>query len=140
MFALLVALLASYAFALSSQRLVKRQIPAELPIPGQYEPYNTARGGQPPIPGNLRGSTPPTEEGPPGPDDALFQQLLHAEWGVVAFYQYAVDHFTLEDFTKLGFPNDTMDRLQEIRNNEAGHLNILANVCCSSSISSLSDS
>lgn len=132
MFALLVGLFASSVLSFPSQDLVKKQIPAQLPFPGQYEPYNTARGGQPPIPGNLRGSTPPTEESPPGPDDALFQQLLHAEWGVVAFYQYAVDHFTLEDFTKLGFPNDTMDRLQEIRNNEAGHLNILANVRSSS--------
>ncbi|KAF2170648.1 hypothetical protein M409DRAFT_19463 [Zasmidium cellare ATCC 36951] len=94
------------------------------PIPGLYEPYNKQQGPDPPYPGNRKDPILPTSSDPPAPDDALFQSLAAAEWTILDFYNSALRRFKSEDFTELGFPNDTFDRIQEIRNNEAGHVQI----------------
>lgn len=108
--------------------LQPRQLPDQLPIVGQYEPYNKARGPELPTPGDLTGATPAKTGGPATDDDILYQQLMAAEWSVVNFYPRAVEIFKADDFTQLGFPNTTYDRIQEIRNNEIGHVNIMAGV------------
>ena len=82
------------------------------------------KGPDPPYPGNRKDPILPTSDGPPAPDDELFQSLAAAEWTILAFYNDAIRRFKSEDFTSLGFPNDTFDRIQEIRNNEAGHVQI----------------
>ncbi|EME48270.1 hypothetical protein DOTSEDRAFT_60592 [Dothistroma septosporum NZE10] len=114
--------------------LEPRQLPDQLPIAGQYEPYNNARGPQLPTPGDLTGATPAKTGGPPTADDILYQQLMAAEWTIVYFYKRAVEIFTADDFTKLGFANTTYDRIQEIRDNEVGHVNIMAGLISDNAI------
>ncbi|KAK4497013.1 hypothetical protein PRZ48_011462 [Zasmidium cellare] len=98
--------------------------PHQEPIPGQYEPYNTHHGPDPPYPGTRKTPILPTSNEPPAPDDALFQSLAAAEWTILDFYNSALRRFKPEDFVQLGFPNNTYERLEEIRNNEAGHVQI----------------
>jgi len=90
--------------------------------PGFDDYYNNYRGNDPPWPGNEREPIMPTGNGPPGPDDNLFQNLLSAEWAIFGFYQKAVEMFDASTFTDIGLPATTYDRIQEIRDNEAGHL------------------
>lgn len=104
------------------------------PVPGQTSLYNSYRGEAPPFPGNVTGATLPATTSPPGPDDLLFQNLLAAEWIVFSFYQQGVEAFNSTSFTDLGFPNTTYDRIAEIRDNEAGHLNLFYRFISSSSV------
>ncbi|PWY79521.1 hypothetical protein BO94DRAFT_588103 [Aspergillus sclerotioniger CBS 115572] len=71
---------------------------------------------------------------PPGPDDLLFQNLLSAEWIIYSFYQQAVNLYTPSSFTSLGYPNNTYDRIAQIRNNEAGHIRIFQNQISNTSV------
>ncbi|KAL9129367.1 MAG: hypothetical protein Q9217_002167 [Psora testacea] len=91
------------------------------PIPGQSSYYSNYNGTDPPFPGNYTQPVLPTKEGPPGPDDQLFQNLLGAEWAIYAFYQYGVETFNESAFTAAGYPPQTYQRIIEIRDNEAGH-------------------
>jgi hypothetical protein len=90
--------------------------------PGFDDYYSDYRGKDPPWPGNERDPIMPTGNGPPGPDDNLFQNLLSAEWAIFSFYQKAVEMFDEGAFIAHGLPTTTYDRIQEIRDNEAGHL------------------
>ena len=103
------------------------------PIPGQSTVFSTYRGKEPTFPGNDSAPIFPTTKGPPGPDDLLFQNLLSAEWVIFSFYQQAVSTFNARSFTALGFPNHTYDRIQEIRDNENGHLRIFQDSISSNS-------
>lgn len=76
----------------------------------------------------------PTTTGPHGPDDILFQNLLSAEWAIFEFYQQGVEMFNASSFVALGLPNTTYDRIQEIRDNEAGHLAIFQSSISSNSL------
>ncbi len=76
----------------------------------------------------------PTKTGPPGPDDVTWQNLLAAEWIVFNFYQQGVEQFNESAFVNAGFPNTTYERIQEIRDNEAGHLRIFQNQISATSI------
>ncbi|KAJ6150881.1 hypothetical protein N7470_007475 [Penicillium chermesinum] len=78
--------------------------------------------------------SPATGSGPAGADDLLFQNLLSAEWVIYSFYQRAVEYFSASDFTKLGFPNNTYERIVEIRDNEAGHVRIFQDQISKNSI------
>ncbi|KAI0011053.1 ferritin-like domain-containing protein [Xylariaceae sp. FL0662B] len=97
------------------------------PIPGQDPIYSSYYGVEAPFPGNLRDAILPTKVGPPGVDDEVWQNLLSAEWIIFDFYQRAVEAFNETAFIKVGMPNNTYQRIQEIRNNEAGHLRIFQN-------------
>jgi hypothetical protein len=114
-----------------AQRLAN---PAWGPVPGEDPIFNTYFGVEPPFPGNLRDAILPTEEGDPHPDDHVWQNLLSAEWMIFDFYQQAVEKFTPADFVKAGFPENSYQRIQEIRNNEAGHLRIFQNQISSRSV------
>ena len=103
------------------------------PIPGESTVFSEYRGKQPTFPGNISTPVFPTTTGPPGPDDILFQNLLSAEWVIFNFYQKAVETFNASSFTSIGFPNTTYDRIQEIRNNENGHLRIFQDSISSNS-------
>ena len=94
------------------------------PIPGESPLYSDYSGVAPPFPVNQLALIPAIGNGPVDPDDLLFQNLLSAEWVIYSFYQAGVEAFTADSFTKLGFPNHTYDRIQEIRDNEAGHIRI----------------
>ena len=96
----------------------------EGPVPGESTVFSTYRGKEPTFPGNDSRPILPITVGPPGPDDLLFQNLLSAEWVIYSFYQQAVETFNSTAFTALGFPDTTYDRIQEIRDNENGHLRI----------------
>ena len=39
---------------------------------------------------------------------------MAAEWMVQDFYKQGVEYFTQSDFTKVGFPADSWERLKEI--------------------------
>ncbi|KAL2120189.1 hypothetical protein VTJ04DRAFT_4215 [Mycothermus thermophilus] len=108
--------------------------PSYGPVPGQSPLYSTYMGIERPFPGNITGPILPTEDGEPDPDDHVWQNLLSAEWIIFEFYQYGVEKFTAEDFVKIGLPASTLDRLKEIRNNEAGHLRIFQNQISSRSV------
>ncbi|KAK0641945.1 ferritin-like domain-containing protein [Cercophora newfieldiana] len=97
------------------------------PIPGESDIYNYYWGTDRPFPGNITAPIFPTQDGPPGVDDWTWQNLLSAEWIIFEFYQRAVEIFTEEDFVKAGMPQTAYRRIQEIRNNEAGHLRIFQN-------------
>lgn len=115
--------------AIASQTLALPMGESSLgPVPGQTSLYNSYDGRAPPFPGNITGATLATCNGTPGPDDQLFQNLLAAEWVVYSFYQQAVETFNSSSFVDLGVPNTTYDRIREIRDNEAGHLNIFYRV------------
>ncbi|KAI1414563.1 hypothetical protein F5Y13DRAFT_158797 [Hypoxylon sp. FL1857] len=97
------------------------------PKPGEDPLFSTYYGVEAPFPGYLRDAVLPTEVGPPGEDDVVWQNLLSAEWIIFDFYQQAVEAFNATSFIKAGMPNNTYQRIQEIRNNEAGHLRIFQN-------------
>jgi hypothetical protein len=98
------------------------QAPAQGLRPGFDDYYSDYRGKAPPSPGDELDPIMPTGNGPPGLDDNLFQNLLAAEWAIFNFYQKAVEMFDESTFTDVGLPATTYDRIQEIRDNEAGHL------------------
>ncbi|KAL7625702.1 hypothetical protein AAE478_004923 [Parahypoxylon ruwenzoriense] len=104
------------------------------PVPGQDPLFSTYYGVEPPFPGNLKDPVFPTKKGPPGEDDQVWQNLLSAEWVIFDFYQQAVEAFNETAFIKVGMPNTTYKRIQEIRNNEAGHLRIFQNQISPTSI------
>ncbi|XXH00655.1 Cytochrome c oxidase subunit 6 [Hypoxylon texense] len=101
--------------------------PSYGPVPGQDPLFSSYYGKDAPFPGYLRDVILPTKIGPPGTDDQVWQNLLSAEWIIFDFYQQAVEAFNTSSFVKAGFPNTTYQRIQEIRNNEAGHLRIFQN-------------
>ena len=102
--------------------------PPQQPIAGQYDAYNSQQGPDAPFPAGLQGAEVPIVYGEPAPDDELFQNLLAAEWAVSNFYTAAVDLFNESSFTDIGLPNTTYARIQEIRNNEVGHVQIMRQV------------
>ncbi|MCJ1454570.1 hypothetical protein MMC28_004923 [Mycoblastus sanguinarius] len=104
------------------------------PIPGESNYYNDYRGVAAPFPANDSSAIPAVSNGSAGPDDLLFQNLLSAEWAIYSFYQQGVEAFTADDFTDAGYPNTTYDRIQEIRDNEAGHLRIFQDQISNSSL------
>lgn len=104
------------------------------PIPGQNPYYSDYRGTAPPFPANNTSPILPISHDKPGPDDVLFQNLLSAEWVIYSFYQQGAELFRQENFTAAGFPNNTYDRLLEIRDNEAGHLRIFQDSISNNSI------
>ncbi|KAI9640139.1 hypothetical protein NHQ30_011541 [Ciborinia camelliae] len=108
--------------------------PSSGPIPSETDYYSSYRGKAPPFPANYTLPILPTESGPPGPDDLLFQNLLGAEWAVFSFYQQAVETLNATSFTTIGFPHSTYERIQEIRDNEAGHLRIFQDAISSTSM------
>ena len=154
-------LLASLGTAVTSTPILTRDLTSESqkladpnygPIPGQDPIYNSYYGVKPPFPGYLRDAVLPTEQGPPGADDHVWQNLLSAECklsmnqlapylptrnstGVIFdFYQQAVEQFNSSVFTQAGLPNTTYRRVQEIRNNEAGHLRLFQNQISAGSV------
>jgi hypothetical protein len=104
------------------------------PVPGLSNYYSDYRGNGVPYPGNMTAPICRTTYGEPGPDDLLYQNLLAAEWAIFSFYQQGVEMFNSSSFTDLGLPNTTYDRIQEIRENEAGHLAIFQSQISSNSI------
>ncbi|KAL2142942.1 hypothetical protein VTI28DRAFT_521 [Corynascus sepedonium] len=104
------------------------------PIPGLSDHYSSYWGVERPFPGNITDPVFPTCDGPPAEDDNTWQNLLSAEWIIFEFYQQGIESFTDEDFVKIGMPNNTRQRLMEIRNNEAGHLRIFQNQISPASI------
>lgn len=104
------------------------------PVPGQDPLYSSYRGKAPPFPANIPDPIKPTADGPPGIDDLVWQNLLSAEWVIFSFYQKAVEMFNATAFVKAGYPNTTYDRIQEIRDNEAGHLRIFQNEITATSV------
>ncbi|KAK4184693.1 hypothetical protein QBC35DRAFT_42324 [Podospora australis] len=104
------------------------------PIPGQSDLYSYYWGTDRPFPGNISDPVFPTQDGPPGVDDLIWQNLLSAEWLIFEFYQQGIEAFTARDFVAAGMPNTTYRRLMEIRNNEAGHLRIFQNQISPTSI------
>ncbi|KAH8687388.1 hypothetical protein BGZ60DRAFT_465732 [Tricladium varicosporioides] len=97
---------------------------SQLPVAGISNIYNSYRGIAPPYPGNETEPIFPKSNGTVDPDDLLYQNLLSAEWAIFSFYQQGVEMFNASSFTALGLPNTTYDRIMEIRDNEAGHLQI----------------
>jgi hypothetical protein len=53
---------------------------------------------------------------------------------IFSFYQQGVEIFNITSSTALGLPNTTYDRIQEIRDNEAGHLAIFQSQISGNSI------
>ncbi|KAJ9625210.1 hypothetical protein H2204_010597 [Knufia peltigerae] len=98
--------------------------PSYGPTPGESDVYATYNGTARPFPGNITGAVLNITTGPPGADDLLFQNLLSAEWIIFSFYQQGVERFNASSFMEAGFPNTTYERIQQIRDNEAGHLRI----------------
>lgn len=123
---LLAVLLAVSHFAHAAPVYTAAQMsdPTFGPIPGESDLYNTYLGTDQPFPAGYLDPIPPTATGPPAPDDRIWQNLLSAEWIVYSFYQAGVEKFNAASFTDLGFPSTTYQRIQEIRDNEAGHLRI----------------
>jgi len=107
---------------------------SQYPVPGLSDYYSNFRGKGVPYPGNLTDPILPTMNGTAAPDDLLYQNLLSAEWAIFSFYQQGVEMFNTTSFTALGLPNTTYDRIQEIRDNEAGHLAIFQSQISSNSI------
>ncbi|KAK8110464.1 uncharacterized protein PG998_006921 [Apiospora kogelbergensis] len=118
-----VAPVRSAAF-LEAQKLAD---PSYGPVPGQDPIFNTY-WGKAPTP------HPAYQEGPPGVDDQVWQNLLAAEWIIFEFYQQAVEMFNESSFIAAGMPNTTYERVKEIRNNEAGHLRIFQNQISETSV------
>jgi hypothetical protein len=75
-----------------------------------------------------------TTNGPTGPDDVLWQNLLSAEWIVFNFYQQGIEKFNQTSFTAAGFTNTTYQTLMSIRDNEAGHLRLFQDLISSTSV------
>jgi hypothetical protein len=132
-------LLLASAFAISAITalpLTPRNIsdPNFGPIPSESSYYSDYRGVKPPFPANITAPILPTVQGPPGPDDLLFQNLLAAEWAIFSFYQQGVEAFNASSFGPFGFPNTTYDRIQEIRDTEAGHMRIFQDSISNTSV------
>ncbi|KAI6085974.1 hypothetical protein F4821DRAFT_142321 [Hypoxylon rubiginosum] len=108
--------------------------PSYGPVPGQDPLFSTYYGKDAPFPGYLRDVVLPTKKGPPGTDDVVWQNLLSAEWIIFDFYQKAVESFNASSFVAAGYPNTTYQRIQEIRNNEAGHLRLFQNMISATSV------
>jgi len=108
--------------------------PSYGPIPGESPLYSTYTGTAAPFPGNVTGAILNTTSGPPGEDDLLFQNLLAAEHVIFAFYQQGVERFNATAFTDAGYLNTTYERIQQIRDNEAGHLRIFQDQISTNSI------
>ncbi|KAF9772862.1 hypothetical protein IL306_009405 [Fusarium sp. DS 682] len=104
------------------------------PIPAESPLYSTYRGKAPPFPGNITDPILPTKKGKPGTDDMVWQNLLSAEWIIFSFYQQGVEAFNKTSFIKAGYPNTTYYRIQEIRDNEAGHLRIFQDLISETSL------
>ncbi|KAI2464883.1 hypothetical protein F4781DRAFT_51539 [Annulohypoxylon bovei var. microspora] len=104
------------------------------PKPGEDPIFSTYYGVEAPFPGNLRDVVLPTKVGRRGVDDEVWQNLLAAEWIIFDFYQKAVEDFNTSSFVAIGMPNTTYQRIQEIRNNEAGHLRIFQNMISPTSV------
>jgi hypothetical protein len=104
------------------------------PIPSESTSYSDYRGTEPPFPANYTSPILPSSSGQPGPDDNLFQNLVAAEWAIFNFYQQAVEVFNKSSFIDLGFPNATYDRIQEIRDIEAGHLRVFQDSISNTSV------
>ncbi|KAL2048606.1 hypothetical protein N7G274_000518 [Stereocaulon virgatum] len=96
------------------------------PIVSESPYYSDYNGTAPPFPGNYTQPIFPTQKGPPGPDDLLFQNLAGAEWAIYNFYQFGVKTFNESAFVKAGYPKSTYQRIIEIRDNEAGHARLFA--------------
>ena len=94
------------------------------PVPGESPYYSNYTGIEAPFPDRYPDSVPVSNNGPPAPDDVLWQNLASAEWIVYRFYQQGVETFNESDFIEAGFPAQTYSRIVEIRDNEAGHLRI----------------
>ncbi|KAF4447235.1 putative stress response protein rds1p-like protein [Fusarium austroafricanum] len=94
------------------------------PVPDESPLYSSYRGKAPPFPGNTKDPIFPTKHGQPATDDKVWQNLLSAKWIIFSFYRQGVEAFNKTAFIEPGYPNTTYDRIQEIRNNEAGHLRI----------------
>ncbi|KAG4437832.1 hypothetical protein IFR05_006678 [Cadophora sp. M221] len=118
---------------LAASSLVAGAAVPQRPIPGLSNYYSDYRGRGRPYPGNETAPIPATTNGTAGPDDLLYQNLLSAEWAIYSFYQQGVEDFNTSSFTSLGLPNTTYDRIQEIRNNEAGHLAVFQSQISSNS-------
>ncbi|KAH0170648.1 hypothetical protein KCU67_g2541, partial [Aureobasidium melanogenum] len=108
--------------------------PSYGPVPGESRIYLDYNKTAAPFPGNITGTILPSESGPAGPDDLLFQNLLSAEWAIFDFYQQGVEAFDSSAFTKLGLPNTTYDHAMQIRDNEAGHLRIFQDSISATSV------
>ncbi|KAK8047703.1 hypothetical protein PG996_015767 [Apiospora saccharicola] len=108
--------------------------PSYGPVPGEDPMFNSHWGKTPTWPGNLTDAILPTKKGAPGVDDHVWQNLLAAEWIIFSFYQQAVEMFNESSFIAAGYPNTTYKRVQEIRNNEAGHLRIFQNQISATSV------
>lgn len=125
------AALGSCLPALSPQQL---NDPTYGPVPGEADLYNNYTGKARPFPGNMTAPISATGTGVAGPDDLLFQNLLSAEWAIYSFYQQGVEAFSEKDFTDLGLPNTTYERISQIRDNEDGHLRIFQDQISSNSV------
>lgn len=104
------------------------------PVPGEADLYNNYTGKARPFPGNTTAPINATGTGVASPDDLLFQNLLSAEWAIYSFYQQGVEAFSEKDFTDLGLPNTTYERISQIRDNEDGHLRIFQDQISSNSV------
>lgn len=104
-------------------------------VPGESTVYSDYNGTANPYPAsNVTSPIFPTQHGPAGADDLLFQNLLSAEWIVYNFYQQGVEAFTASNFTDKGYKSNTYERITEIRDNEAGHLAIFIEVISPTSL------
>ncbi|PYH99770.1 hypothetical protein BO71DRAFT_415262 [Aspergillus ellipticus CBS 707.79] len=127
-------LLTLAATALALPTIDKTSINKAAAVPGESSLFTTYAGKRTPLASNYTVAIPATDPGPPEADDILFQNLLAAEWGIYSFYQQGVEAFSAENFTSLGLPNSTYQRITEIRDNEAGHVRIFQDEITSASI------
>lgn len=117
----LAILAQAVALPATSQAQLKSAVNA---VPGESSLFRNYQGKKTPLASNYTKFIPATGSGPKSPDDLLFQNLLSAEWVIYSLYQEAVELFSPSNFTKLGLPNNTYERIAEIRDNEAGHIRI----------------
>lgn len=104
------------------------------PLPGRDALYSTYSQIAAPFPANVTDPVMNTTNGPTGPDDVLWQNLLSAEWIVFNFYQQGIEKFNQTSFTAAGFTNTTYQTLMSIRDNEAGHLRLFQDLISSTSV------
>jgi hypothetical protein len=97
---------------------------AAIAVPGESRLFFDYSGKKTPLAKEYLRTILATGSGPAGEDDLLFQNLLAAEWAIYSFYQIGVKSFTPSNFTDLGLPKSTYERIVEIRDNEAGHVRI----------------
>lgn len=93
-------------------------------VPGESPLFVDYAGKKTPLAKEYLRAIPATGSRPAGEDDLLFQNLLAAEWAIYSFYQIGVESFTSSNFTKIGLPNSTYERIVQMRDNEAGHVRI----------------